>query len=70
MNTPGLADGSLETWVDGTKVVDNHAYTFRNRTDVGVGHLTWSVFRGGSTLDWAGARTGYVDFDNVVITGA
>jgi len=70
MNTVGRADGKLQSWFDGTRVVNKTAYTFRSRTDVGVSHLMWHIFRGGGTSNWAGSRDGYVDIDRVVIKGA
>jgi len=70
MNTVGRSDGKLETWFDGAQVVSNTAFQFRTRSDVGVSHIMWSIFRGGNTMDWAGSTTGYVDIDNVLITGA
>jgi hypothetical protein len=68
MNTVGKANGQLRAWFDGQLVVDDNAFVYRTRNDVHINYLNWSVFRGGATLDWAGDRTGYVDFDDVVVT--
>ena len=68
MNTVGRADGVLRTWLDGNPGLDRTGYVYRTRNDVHIGDLMWSIFRGGSTLDWAGDTTGYVDIDNVLIT--
>jgi hypothetical protein len=68
MNTVGAADGRLEAWMDGVKVVDVRDQVYRLRDDVRVSHLNWSVFRGGDSVTWAGSRTGYVDIDNVTVT--
>jgi hypothetical protein len=68
MNTVGSADGTLEAWMDGVKVVDVRDQVYRLRDDVAVSHLNWSIFRGGDSMAWAGSRTGYVDIDNVVVT--
>jgi hypothetical protein len=68
MNTVGKNDGRLQAWFDGRLVVDDNAFVYRTRNDVHISHLMWSVFRGGATLDWAGSRTGYVDFDDVRVT--
>ena len=46
--------------------VTNRVY--RTRSDVHISHLMWSIFRGGSSMDWAGSRNSYIDFDNVTIT--
>jgi hypothetical protein len=68
MNAVGKANGVLRAWIDGTKVLDIGNYVYRQRKDVRISHLNWSVFRGGGTLDWAGSRDSYIDFDRVRIT--
>lgn len=68
MNTMGKKDGTLRAWFDGQLVVDDNSFVYRTRNDVHINYLNWSVFRGGSTMDWAGSRTGYVDFDDVRVT--
>lgn len=68
MNSIGKKDGQLHAWFDGQLVVNDNAFVYRTRSDVHINYLTWSVFRGGSTLDWAGSRTGYIDFDDVRVT--
>ncbi len=68
MNTVGAANGKLTAWMDGQKVVDISDFRYRTREDVKITHLSFALFRGGGTLDWAGSRTGYVDVDNLTIT--
>jgi hypothetical protein len=72
MNTVGAnggnTDGKLQVWLDGGQVLNVTNHVFRERTDVHISHLMWSVFRGGSTMDWAGKWDSWVDFDNVKIT--
>jgi hypothetical protein len=68
MNTVGLANGRLQTWFDGAQVLNVGNMVWRTRYDVHATHLMWSVFRGGSTLDWAGSRSGHIDFDDVRVT--
>jgi hypothetical protein len=68
MNTVGRADGRLHAWMDGVEVVADNAFVFRTRSDVGISHVVWHLFRGGAKLVWAGSRTGYVDIDNVLVT--
>lgn len=68
MNTVGQKNGQLRAWFDGQLVVDDNAFEYRSRRDVHINYLNWSVFRGGSTMDWAGNRTSYIDFDNVQVT--
>jgi hypothetical protein len=64
----GNADGKLQSWLDGVQQVNITNHVFRERTDVHIGHIMWSVFRGGSTMDWAGGWDSWIDFDNVRIT--
>ena len=65
MNTVGRADGQLLVWLNGRSVRRDTAVRYRTRSDVHVTHLSWSVFRGGNTMDWAGDKTGYVEIDSV-----
>jgi len=69
MNSVGKANGKLQTWFDGVRVVNNTAYTYRGRKDVGISHLSWSIFRGGNSSNWMSPKTDYIDIDNVKITG-
>lgn len=65
MNTVGRANGQLLVWLDGELVRQDTGVRYRTRADVHITHLSWSVFRGGNTLRWAGDRDGYVDLDSV-----
>jgi hypothetical protein len=68
MNTPDRADGVLRAWIDGKLVVDRTDFVYREHDDVGISHLSWSIFRGGHTAEWAGDRTNTIDIDNLKIT--
>ncbi len=68
MNTVGKSDGVLRAWFDGQLVVNDTSFVYRTRSDVHINYLTWDVFRGGATMDWAGSRTGYIDFENVRVS--
>jgi hypothetical protein len=68
MNTVGKADGVLRTWFDGTLVMQRYDVVYRTDPAVHITHFDWSVFRGGSTADWASPTAGYVDIDNLKIT--
>lgn len=68
MNTVGKADGVLRGYLDGTLVLQRNDFVFRTRTDVGISHLAWSIFRGGNTMDWASLTKGTVDLNRVVVT--
>lgn len=68
MNTVGRADGVLQAWFDGTPVLQQTDVVYRTDPAVHITHLDWSVFRGGDSLAWAGATTGYVDINNLKVT--
>lgn len=70
MNTIGQSNGYLKAWMDGQQVVNITNFKYRSRSDVKITHLSFALFRGGGTLDWAGSRTGYVDIDNLKITNS
>lgn len=70
MNTVGQSNGQLNAWMDGDQVVNNTAYKYRTRTDVHINYLTFSIFRGGGTMSWAGSRDSYVDISNMSVTSA
>jgi hypothetical protein len=68
MNTVGSANGKLSAYLDGVQVLNVTNHVYRLRSDVHISHLNWSIFRGGSSREWAGANESYIDFDNVRIT--
>ena len=68
MNTIGRSDGLLQAWFDGTLVLQQTDVVHRTDPAVHVTHLDRSVFRGGDSLTWASAATGYVDIDNLEVT--
>jgi hypothetical protein len=70
MNTIGKADGVMQTWFDGKLVFESDSIVYRTDPAVHITHFDWSVFRGGSTADWAGSTNGYVDLDNLKVTAA
>lgn len=68
LNTPGSANGIHRMWLDGTQIVNNTSFSYRNNSSLHINHIFWAIFRGGSTVQWAGNRTGYIDIDNLEIT--
>jgi hypothetical protein len=70
MNTVGKSNGTLKAWMDGQQVLNMSGVKYRTRGDVHITHLSFALFRGGATLDWAGSRTGHVDVDNLKITSS
>jgi hypothetical protein len=69
MNTIGRANGSLHVWFNRRLVVNNNSFRYRTRSNVAVSHLMWHIFRGGDSSEWASSKSGYVDIDNVDVTG-
>lgn len=68
MNTPGSSNGVLRAWIDDRLVLEKSAFTFRNSNSVKISNMSWSIFRGGNTMDYASPRDGYVDIDNLAIS--
>lgn len=67
MNTVGKADGVLQTWFDGKRVLNAKDVVYRTDPAVHITHFDWSIFRGGDG-SWAGSTTSHVDMDNLKIT--
>jgi hypothetical protein len=61
LNTPGVADGSVKSWIDGAPVGTLTGVTFRTSSDVKVNRLVIAP---------SGNGTGAVDIDNIVVTAA
>jgi hypothetical protein len=68
MNTVGKKNGVLRAWLDGVPVLERTNFVYRRKNTVHISHMMWSIFRGGSTMDWAGRRDSHIDFDRVRIT--
>ena len=64
MNTPGVANGIVEAWLDGIKVLSITKLTFRNTADIGINLFYFSTFYGGNDASWAPAEDQYAYFDN------
>jgi hypothetical protein len=69
LNTVGRSNGVLRAWLDGAPVVNRSDMVYRTDPAVHITHFDWSIFRGGDSMLWAGSRDGYVDLDNVQVTG-
>lgn len=71
LNDPGQANGVLEVWFNGTKVLDVHDFVYRrqDRANLLIGYVYWSIFFGGNTLDWAASVDTWVRiYDGLRIT--
>jgi hypothetical protein len=64
MNTPGLADGQLQAWVDGTLVFDGRAFEFRAVDALHVGNAWFDIYYGGAGV---APTTMWVRFDDVLV---
>ena len=68
LNTPGVANGILEAWLDGKKVLSDDTYLFRNTANIGINLFYFSTFYGGNDSSWAPSQDQYVFFDNFRIS--
>lgn len=68
LNTPALANGVLEAFLDGVRVLRLIDWRPRGAANVHVGNVMWHVFRGGNTAAWGVNRECHVDITNVSIT--
>lgn len=68
MNTAGAADGILRTWLNDAIVVNRTNRAYRSATNVKIGLLFWSLFRGGSTAGWQSPTEDYIEITSVKIT--
>ena len=62
LNQPGLADGSITVWYDGTQVYRVSGLTFRSAASLEIQGLFFSTFYGGDDPSWAPNRTTAADF--------
>ena len=67
LNSVGVANGIHTMWFDGERVSHTSNFVYRTNPNVHINLVYWSIFRGGSTQDWAGSSTGSIDIDNVLI---
>ena len=64
LNTVGEADGLLEAWFDGQKVLNETDFVYRKTSDIGINLFYFSTFFGGNDPSWAPATDQYIFFDN------
>lgn len=68
MNTPGLADGVMEAWVDGELALRDEARLWRKEgATFVIDTLYFSTFFGGGDASWAPATPQIADFDDLVV---
>ncbi len=64
MNTVGEANGMIEAWLDGVKVLSSNNMLYRKTPDIGINLFYFSTFYGGADPSWAPASDQYIYFDN------
>jgi hypothetical protein len=62
LNQPGRADGTVEVWVDGKRVLSRTDVTFRQSAQIAIAGLMFSTFFGGSDPSWASPSDQSVQF--------
>eukprot|EP00123_Amoebidium_parasiticum_P008462 comp18823_c0_seq1/m.20807 comp18823_c0_seq1/g.20807 ORF comp18823_c0_seq1/g.20807 comp18823_c0_seq1/m.20807 type:complete len:413 (-) comp18823_c0_seq1:448-1686(-) len=67
MNTPGVSDGILETWLDGNKAYSTNQMLFRMTKDIAIDTFLWTTFFGGMSSDWAPGDNVDAIYDDYVI---
>lgn len=53
LNTPGIADGEIELWVNGESVIHATGLTIRTQAESVVRGVHFQTFFGGSDTTWA-----------------
>lgn len=65
--TASNADGYIELYVDGKKIVEKHGIRLTGNMNALVDTFMFSTFHGGSTADWAPTKTVKAYFDNFTV---
>lgn len=68
VNAPELADGKLEVWIDGKKVLSRGDVRFRIGDRGLIDTLYFSTFHGGSSKEWGPAGDCFAYFDDFVVS--
>ena len=68
MNTPGRADGKLEVWLDGSKVLDRDDIRWAKSGSSTIDKLAMHTFFGGGDSSWAPKKDEYLWLDNFIIS--
>ncbi len=65
MNDPGIANGSIEIWIDGRSVLVESGLEWRDSTAFAVDRVFFSTFFGGADSSWAPSTTVHAQFDDI-----
>jgi len=61
------ADGILRLWVDGKLVIESTSMVYRNKPEVLISALMYTIFFGGTGEEWRTPRDQYIDTSNYEI---
>ncbi len=68
MNTPGQADGEVESWLDGTPAYRDCHVRWRNRASLAIDSFRFETFFGGGSADFAPATDQYAYFTDITVS--
>ena len=69
MNDPGQSNGTLQTWINGSKAVDRGDMIWRGSgKNFEIDGLYFSTFFGGNDSSFQAERDEHVDFDDFVVS--
>lgn len=68
LNDPNLANGRIQVWLDGRKVLDRGGLTFRHEENLTIDGVFFSTFFGGGDPSWATPKDVYIDFANFSVS--
>lgn len=68
LGDPGVANGYIKAWVDGSQVLDIENILLRNSADIYIDEVKMDTFFGGSSNDWAPTTDQYAYFNNFQIS--
>lgn len=64
LNTVGEANGIVEAWFDGVKVLSTNTMLYRKSADIGINLFYFSTFYGGADPSWAPGSDQVMYYDN------
>ena len=67
MNTPGIPNGIVRTWIDGELSLERDDFLFRHIDTLKIDLFYISTFFGGSDPSWAPSRDTYITYDDFLV---
>lgn len=68
LNTPGVKNGIIQSWLDGELAFDKRDFRFRDTNALHIDIFDFSTFFGGSDRSWATKKQEQIYFDNLIIS--